>query len=41
LFKLAAIALTIAVRTIQLVDARDGSERPASDVADEDLIRAA
>jgi hypothetical protein len=41
LFKLAAIALTPAVRTIQLVDARDGSERPASDVADEDLIRAA
>ena len=41
LFKLAAIALTAAVRTIQLVDARDGSERPASDVADEDLIRAA
>jgi len=41
LFKLAAIALTAAVRTIQLVDARDGSRRPASDVADEDLIRAA
>jgi hypothetical protein len=41
LFKLAAIALTAAVRTIQLVDVRDGSERPASDVADEDLIRAA
>ena len=41
LFKLAAIALTAAVRTIQLVDARDGSPRPASDVADEDLIRAA
>ena len=41
LFKLAAIALTAAVRTIQLVDARDGSPRPALDVADEDLIRAA
>jgi len=41
LFKLTAIALTAAVRTIQLVDARDGSPRPASDVADEDLIRAA
>ena len=41
LFKLAAIALTAAVRTIQLVDARDGSSRPALDVADEDLIRAA
>jgi len=34
LFKLAAIALIAAVRTIQLVDARDGSPRPASDVAD-------
>jgi hypothetical protein len=41
LFNLAAIALTAAVRTIQLVDARDGSPRPASDVADEDLITAA
>jgi hypothetical protein len=40
-FKLATIALTAAVRTIQLVDARDGSPRPASGVADEDLIRAA
>jgi Transposase DDE domain len=41
LFKLTAIALTAAARTIQLVDARDGSSRPASDVADEDLITAA
>jgi hypothetical protein len=41
LFKLTAIALTAAVRTIQLVDARDGSSRPASDVADQDLITAA
>jgi TolB-like protein len=41
LFKLAAMALTAVVRTIQLVDARDGSLRPASDVADEDLIPAA
>jgi Transposase DDE domain len=41
LFKLAAIALTAAVRTIQLVDARDGSPRSASDVADPDLISAA
>jgi hypothetical protein len=41
LFKLTAIALTAAVRTIQLVDARDGSPRPASDVADPDLISAA
>jgi Transposase DDE domain len=41
LFKLAAIALVASARTIQLVDARDGSPRPASDVADPDLIRAA
>jgi len=41
LFNLAAIALTAATRTIQLVDARDGSPRPASDVADQDLITAA
>jgi hypothetical protein len=41
LFKLAAIALAAAARTIQLVDARDGSPRPASDVADQDLITAA
>ena len=41
LLKLAAFALCGAVRTIQLVDARDGGERPASDVAGEDLIAAA
>jgi len=41
LFKLAAIAFTAAARTIQLVDARDGSLRPATDVADEELIIAA
>jgi hypothetical protein len=41
LFNLAAIALTAAVRTIQLVDARNGSSRPATDVADQQLIDAA
>ena len=41
LFKLAAVAVAAAARTIQLVDARDGSPRPASDVADEELITAA
>jgi len=41
LFKLAAIGLGAAVRTIQLVDARDGGPRPASDVADPALIAAA
>jgi hypothetical protein len=41
LFNLAAIALTAAARIIQLVDARDGSSRPASDVADDDFIAAA
>jgi Transposase DDE domain len=41
LFNLAAIALVAAARTIQLVDARDGSTRPASDVADQNLIAAA
>lgn len=41
LFNLAAIALIAAARTIQLVDARDGSARPATDVADENLITAA
>lgn len=35
LFNLAALALAGAVRTIQLVDARDGSPRPASDVIEE------
>jgi len=41
LFKLAAVALVAACRTIQLVDARDGSSRPASDVLDPALIEAA
>jgi hypothetical protein len=41
LFNLTAIALTAAVRTIQLVDARDGGSRPASDVADPPLVTAA
>lgn len=34
MFVLAAMALAAAVRTIQLVDARDGSARPATDVVD-------
>jgi len=34
LFNLAAIGLAAAIRTIQLVDARDGSSRPATDVID-------
>jgi hypothetical protein len=33
LFNLAALAVGAAIRIIQLVDARDGSDRPASDVA--------
>ena len=41
LFKITAIALVAAATTIQLVDARDGSRRPATDVADDDLITAA
>ncbi len=41
LFKIAAIALIAAVRTLQLVDARDGSTRPATDVADPEQIAAA
>jgi hypothetical protein len=41
LFKLAAIGLVAAVRTIQLVDARSGGPRPASDVAGPELIAAA
>ena len=35
MFNLAAIGLAAAIRTLQLVDARDGSPRPASDVIDE------
>jgi len=34
MFNLAAMGLAGAIRTIQLVDARDGSQRPASDVID-------
>jgi hypothetical protein len=34
MFNLAAIGLAAAIRTIQLVDARDGSPRPATDVVD-------
>lgn len=34
MFNLAAIGLAGAIRTIQLVDARDGSPRPATDVID-------
>ena len=41
LFKLAALGLTAAVRILQLVDARDGSDRPASDVIDTQLIEPA
>ena len=35
MFNLAAAGLIAAVRTIQLVDARDGSSRPATDILDE------
>jgi hypothetical protein len=35
MFNLAAVGLAAAIRTIQLVDARDGSPRPASDVIDD------
>jgi hypothetical protein len=38
LFKLAAIGLAAAVRTIQLVDARGGSARPATDVIHPDML---
>jgi hypothetical protein len=41
LFKLAVVGLAAACRTIQLVDARDGSPRPASDVIDPALLAAA
>lgn len=41
LFNLAALAIGGAVRIIQLVDARDGSARPATDVADPGQIAAA
>jgi hypothetical protein len=40
-FRLAALALGAAARIIQLVDARDGSRRPMSDVLDRHLAKAA
>jgi Transposase DDE domain len=40
MFNLAAIGLAGAIRTIQLVDARDGSDRPASDVIDDNFAAA-
>ena len=40
LFKLTAISLAAAIRTMQLVDARDGSQRPISDVIDESFREA-
>ena len=41
LFNLTALALGAAVRIIQLTDARDASNRPATDVIDPSLIQAA
>jgi len=41
LFKLAVVGMAAACRTIQLVDARDGSLRPASDVIEPALLPAA
>jgi hypothetical protein len=41
LLKIGALALGAAVRTIQLVDARDGGTRPASDVAAPETVDAA
>lgn len=41
LFKLAVVGLVAACRTIQLVDARDASPRPATDVIDPALLPAA
>ena len=38
LFNLAALGLAVSVQIIQLVDARDGSERPATDVIEEEAI---
>lgn len=38
LFRLAAMGLGAAARIIQLVDARDGSSRPMSDVLDQNLV---
>ena len=41
LFKLAALGLVAAARIVQLVDARDGSARPATDIIDAEDIPAA
>ena len=41
LFKLAVVGLAAAARTLQLVDARDGSPRPTTDVIDAALLPAA
>ncbi len=41
IFKLAALGLAAAARILQLVEARDGSRRPASDVIDPELIEPA
>ena len=42
LFNLAALGLVAAVRNVQLVDARDGSQRPATDIIDAaDLVATA
>lgn len=40
LFKLSALAIAAAARIVQLVDARDGSNRPASDAIDPELYDA-
>ena len=40
MFNLAAMGLAAAIRTIQLVDARDGSPRPATDLLDEEFSAA-
>lgn len=40
LFRLSALALAAAVRILQLVDARDGSSRPMSDVLDQEALEA-
>jgi hypothetical protein len=41
LFRLAAMALLAAVRIVQLVDARDGTDRPMAEVLDPELIEPA
>jgi hypothetical protein len=41
LFKLALVGIAAATRTVQLVDARDGGPRPATDVIDAALLPAA